>query len=197
MQERPGVPSESAAAPRTAASRAADHAAVERLTETLLPALMAKLGASHLGELEVREGDWHVRLRRPATDRHVADKPDRSDRQRARGDGQARHLPSAAATHAPGHASDGTAPVQHDDAPGEPRLPTATSPAVGIFQAGRGGVGTSVRSGDRIAVVDVLGVPQDVLSPIDGRIVEVLIESGTGVEYGQPLVLLEPTAGAR
>ena len=30
-----------------------------------IPALIAKLGASGLGEIEVREGDWRIRLRRP------------------------------------------------------------------------------------------------------------------------------------
>ena len=36
--------------------RATDHAAIDRLTAELLPALIAKLGATGLGELEVREG---------------------------------------------------------------------------------------------------------------------------------------------
>ena len=45
--------------------RAADHAAIDRLTADLLPALVAKLGATGLGELEVRGGPWRVRLRRP------------------------------------------------------------------------------------------------------------------------------------
>ncbi len=51
---------------RSAAERAADHAAIDRLSGELLPALIAKLGATGLGELEVREGGWRVRLRRPA-----------------------------------------------------------------------------------------------------------------------------------
>ncbi len=50
---------------RTDAERAADHAAIDRLSAELLPALIAKLGATGLGELEVREGGWRVRLRRP------------------------------------------------------------------------------------------------------------------------------------
>ena len=42
---------------------AADHAAIERLASELLPALIAKLGATGLGELEVRRRDgWRVRL---------------------------------------------------------------------------------------------------------------------------------------
>ena len=52
---------------RSAEERSADHAAIERLTVELLPALIAKLGATGLGELEVREGAWRVRLRRPGT----------------------------------------------------------------------------------------------------------------------------------
>ena len=49
----------------SAADHAADHAAIDRLTDELLPALIAKLGATGLGELEVRQGSWRVRLRRP------------------------------------------------------------------------------------------------------------------------------------
>ena len=47
------------------AGRLADHAGIARLAEDLLPALIAKLSTTQLGELEVREGDWQVRLRRP------------------------------------------------------------------------------------------------------------------------------------
>ncbi|MEO5703414.1 MAG: biotin/lipoyl-containing protein [Candidatus Limnocylindrales bacterium] len=64
-------------------SRASDHAGIARLTEELLPALIAKLSTSQLGELEVREGDWHVRLRRPygngpGEGRRASDKASRS-----------------------------------------------------------------------------------------------------------------------
>ena len=51
---------------RGPADRQADHAAIDSLADELIPALIAKLGASGLGEIEVREGDWKVRLRRPA-----------------------------------------------------------------------------------------------------------------------------------
>jgi pyruvate/2-oxoglutarate dehydrogenase complex dihydrolipoamide acyltransferase (E2) component len=48
-----------------------------------------------------------------------------------------------------------------------------------------------VRSGDRIGYVDVLGVHQDVVSPIDGSIGSSLAEAGEAVEYGQDLVRIE------
>jgi acetyl-CoA carboxylase biotin carboxyl carrier protein len=37
---------------------------LEAVTEEVLPALIARLRASRLGELEVRTGEWRVRLRR-------------------------------------------------------------------------------------------------------------------------------------
>ena len=38
---------------------------IARLADELLPVLIARLEASGLGELEVREDGWRVRLRRP------------------------------------------------------------------------------------------------------------------------------------
>jgi biotin carboxyl carrier protein len=44
-------------------------------------------------------------------------------------------------------------------------------------------------------VVDMLGIPQDVLAPADGIVVGVIVEGGTAVEYGQELIHIE-SAGA-
>ena len=41
--------------------------------------------------------------------------------------------------------------------------------------------------------VDVLGVRQEVVSPVDGIVGASLVESGDAVEYGQELVRLEPS----
>jgi biotin carboxyl carrier protein len=83
--------------------------------------------------------------------------------------------------------------------PGGDRLPAqiATSPAVGVFQPGPKAVaGTRVRAGDRLGVVDMLGVPQEVVAPLDGIVVGVIVDGGTAVEYGQELVHLEPAVAA-
>lgn len=88
---------------RTPEERLADHAAIERLAAELLPSLVAKLGASGLGELDVREGRWRVRLRMP-------------------GDGRTHRTPvgpgariagRAAGHPGPGHASQGHATPSH------------------------------------------------------------------------------------
>ncbi|MEK6720382.1 MAG: hypothetical protein AABZ33_06890, partial [Chloroflexota bacterium] len=68
--------------PRTAAERDADHAGVDRLTSDLLPTLVARLAATGLGEVELREDGWRIRVRRPAAaqnpERPATDRPGRA-----------------------------------------------------------------------------------------------------------------------
>ena len=48
-----------------------------------------------------------------------------------------------------------------------------------------------MRAGDRIGLVDMLGVGQEVVAPADGVVTGILVEAGDAVEYGQELVVLE------
>ena len=186
----------------------ADHAAIERLASQLLPALIAKLGATGLGELEVRQDGWRVRLRRPA------DGVGAPIRERRASGGAARSQP--------GHAGHGHGPVPveghrparastastNGSSPGQPlpvgpgrSLPAsvpadgpaiAVSPAVGIFRPSPDApAGRRVRAGDRLGVVDMLGVPQEVVAPVDGIVGEQLVAGGDAVEYGQELIVIE------
>jgi biotin carboxyl carrier protein len=159
---------------RTAAARQADHASLARLSDSLVPALVAKLSATGLGELEVHEGDWRIRLRRLS---HAAPTARRADRTR----------PTAPAA-MPAPAGPTPAAPSSDRERG-----VATSPAVGVFRA-LAQVGARVRAGDRIATVDLLGIPQDVVAPIDGTVVEVFAQTGDAVEYGEELAAVEAPA---
>jgi acetyl-CoA carboxylase biotin carboxyl carrier protein len=205
--------------PRTASQRGEDHAAIERLTRDVLPALVAKLAASGLGEIEVREDAWKVRVTRPAggapssgssEGRRASDRPSRAQPGHA-GHG---HSPAgfeghrsaregrAAAVHStngsgppplaavgPGPAADGAADLRSDPAA---ERGIATSPAVGIYQP-RADLtpGTRVRAGDRLGIVDMLGVAQEVVAPSDGVIGASLAEPGQAVEYGQDLIVVD------
>lgn len=213
---------------RTVAERGADHAAIDRLTHELLPALVARLGATGLGELEVREGSWRVRLRRPAGSERRPSPGGRAvvgrsgqraaEERRDGGSAASAAAPTAAST---GRASAGGGASAADGLPGAGQadpaeLPPLTSvgeaiepadderdgtlvafsPAVGIFRAAKEvPTGTRVRSGDRLGAVDLLGVPQEVVAPADGFVAAALVEDGDAVEYGQPLVSLEPVVG--
>jgi biotin carboxyl carrier protein len=192
---------------RSAAERSADHAAIDRLSEELLPALIAKLGATGLGEIEIREGAWRVRLRRPVDGAATGARERRpGERERAgrSGAGPAgSHLPAGLTAVGPGREG-------RDARDGRGRLPArdggdrrdvegredgrfvASSPAVGIFQPRpEARAGTKVRAGDRLGSVDMLGIPQEVVAPSDGVVGASLVEAGDAVEYGQDLILIE------
>jgi len=194
--------------------READHAGIGRLTEVLLPALIAKLATTQLGELEIREGDWRVRLRRPAAasasfGRRASDRPSRTQPGHE-GHAHARGAPEAlprtrltgvgpgdpAATPTNGSGG-GRAAVAAAIRAIEKDSNVAYSPAVGVFHPGpKAASGSRVRSGEALGTVDVLGVPQEVAAPADGIVATTLVEGGTAVEYGQELVRLELTAPA-
>jgi len=192
---------------RTSAERSADHAAIDRLSTELLPALIAKLGATGLGELEVREGGWRVRLRRPgeagASSSARERRPGERERAARSGAGQAgSHASSGLTPVGPGH--DARDAATRDGASGresrdgrngtarEGGRIVATSPAVGVFQPrAEARAGTKVRAGDRLGSVDMLGIPQEVVAPSDGVVGASLVEPGDAVEYGQDLILIE------
>ena len=169
------MPDPSRPGDRTARQRQADHAGLARLSDTLVPALVQKLNGSGLGELEVREGAWRIRLRRPAG----GPTPARRERPRP-----GVHAPAAHPAPRPAAA----------ETPADPNRAAATSPTVGVFRA-VAATGTRVRQGDRIAVVDLLGIPQDVPAPIDGILVELLVESGEAVEYGEEVAIVAESSG--
>ena len=178
-----------------------DHAAIDRLADELLPALVAKLGANGLGELEVREGTWRVRLRMPA-DWHAAagrrSGPGRSGARAADGPRVEHARADPAGTAGAGHAPAGTGHAPDAAEAAGPSRVVATSPAVGYFRPRADlRAGTKVRVGDRIGSVDVLGIGQDLVAPVDGLIGATLVATGEPVEYGQAVIVLEQLAEPR
>ncbi len=192
MRETP--PSDKQRRNRSTTERSGDHAAIDRLSTELLPALIAKLGATGLGELEVREGTWRVRLRAPQRDPHGAGGTPGTTRDR-RPSGRSGPDGVTADRTDRHERSERSARLAHPAEAATPRAATrsvATSPAVGIYRPRADlVVGERVRAGDRLGAVDMLGVPQEVLAPDDGVVGASLAESGDAVEYGQELLVIE------
>ena len=197
-------------------ARLDDHAEIDRLVDELLPALVAKLSATRLGEIEVREGSWKVRLRRPVdgpvAGRRASDRsPERASRSQPghEGHGHARTAPeghrSARSSSTGSTNTNGSHPLTTSLPVGPGRATDnqavggldqhrviATSPAVGIYQPRTELTpGTRVRAGDRLGSVNMLGVPQEVVAPADGVVGAPFAEPGDAVEYGQDLVAIE------
>jgi biotin carboxyl carrier protein len=170
LADRPGRRGLAAAAPTES-----DAATMERLAAELLPALVARLESSSLGELEIRRGGWHIRLRRGA---QAAPEASAAVHPKVV---TARSRPVTLAAVGPG------LPAPAID----PRV-IAVSPAVGYFAPlSTVTTGGPVRTGDVLGHVDVLGVRQAVVAPADGVLGRYLAEPGEAVEYGQELVRLE------
>lgn len=179
-------------ADRSPAERRADRAVIASSISELLPILIAKLGATGLAELEVRQDGLRVRLRRPldgGLDQQATGRGDRA----TRGIAGANPAPHAVALTpaGPGREARDGRDGRDSDARDDGRA-IATSPAVGIYQPRAGtSAGTRVRAGDRIGTVDMLGVLQEVVAPTDGLVGASLVQPGDAVEYGQGVVVIE------
>ena len=131
-----------------------------------LSRLLAETG---LDEIEYAGPDWRVRVVRRGARPAAA------------------HAPES-----PGESA-ATAPETPADHPG-----LVKSPMVGVvFTAPDAAAAPFVRVGDQIAegqtlvLIEAMKVFNPIKSPRSGRLVRIFVASGTPVEYGEPLVLIE------
>lgn len=88
-----------------------------------------------------------------------------------------------------------TAATEEQEAPAEEKPGNLVkSPLVGTFYAAPAedaapfvAVGDNVKKGQTIAIVEAMKLMNDIESEFDGVVMEVLVENGEAVEYGQPL----------
>jgi len=99
--------------------------------------------------------------------------------------------PAASAASAP--------PAAAPAAPKEDNLVTIKSPMIGTFyrQAGPGkpifiNVGDEVTPGKTVCIIEAMKLFNEIESEVKGKIVKVLVEDASPVEYDQPLFLVEP-----
>jgi acetyl-CoA carboxylase biotin carboxyl carrier protein len=74
-----------------------------------------------------------------------------------------------------------------------------TAPSVGVFyrrpspdQAPFVQVGSEVKANDPVCLIEVMKMFTGVVAPCKGRIADIPIEDASMVEYGQPLMYIEP-----
>jgi acetyl-CoA carboxylase biotin carboxyl carrier protein len=79
------------------------------------------------------------------------------------------------------------------------RFVTVTSPIVGTFYRSPSPdadayveEGDLVKKGQVLCIVEAMKLMNEIESETDGRVVKILVESTTPVEYGQPLFLIDP-----
>lgn len=92
-----------------------------------------------------------------------------------------------------------SAPAAKETPAKEDNYITIKSPMIGTFyrQAGPGkpifiNVGDEVSSGKVVCIIEAMKLFNEIESEVKGRIVKVLVEDASPVEYDQPLFLVEP-----
>ena len=102
-----------------------------------------------------------------------------------------------AAAPAPAPAPAAAAPAPADD---ESKYVTIKSPMIGTFYRSPSPdkdvfveVGDSVKPGDCICIIEAMKLFNEIESEVSGKIVKVLVDDATPVEYDQPLFLVDPS----
>jgi acetyl-CoA carboxylase biotin carboxyl carrier protein len=141
--------------------------------------LIELLEESGISEIEISEGEESVRISRYP-------KPGTVTTTTAPA-AAAAPPPAAAAAAAPAEAQ--IAPVQGQQ---------VTAPMVGTFYSGPAPgakpfveIGTEVKPGDTLCVIEAMKMMNQIESEFAGRVVSVLVENGSPVEFGQPLFVIE------
>lgn len=77
---------------------------------------------------------------------------------------------------------------------------TVNSPMIGTFYRRPSpdkdlfvNVGDTVKEGDIVCIIEAMKLFNEIESEVSGKIVKVLVEDSTPVEYGQPLFLVDPS----
>ncbi len=87
-------------------------------------------------------------------------------------------------------------PAEPTPAP-QPKGSAVTSPLVGVFYAAASPedapfvtVGSSVKKGDVLCIVEAMKLMNEITAEKDGVVTQICVENGQVVEYGQPLFYL-------
>jgi acetyl-CoA carboxylase biotin carboxyl carrier protein len=140
--------------------------------------LIELLEESGISEIEISEGEESVRISRYP-------KP-----------GVTTTAAPAAPAAPPSPAAAAVAPAEVPAAPVPGQQVTA--PMVGTFYSGPAPgakpfveIGTEVKPGDTLCVIEAMKMMNQIESEFAGRVVSVLVENGSPVEFGQPLFVIE------
>ncbi|WP_276134505.1 acetyl-CoA carboxylase biotin carboxyl carrier protein [Polluticoccus soli] len=157
--------------------------------------LIKAINKSNISELSIEEGDFKITIKQAQSI---------SETQFVAVQGPAMpamQMAAPAAQHAALPAAQPAAPAAPTQpaAPANDKLLTIKSPMIGTFYRSPGpdkpsfvNVGDEVKQGQVICIVEAMKLFNEIESEFSGKIVKVLIDDASPVEYDQPLFLVEP-----
>ncbi|MFT4061630.1 MAG: acetyl-CoA carboxylase biotin carboxyl carrier protein [Edaphocola sp.] len=147
--------------------------------------LLKAVNKSNISELTIKEGDFAITIKQATTEIPQYVPIPAAIPQAVPAPGIA--APQAAAPAAPAAAEQATNTV------------TIKSPMIGTFYRSSApdkppfvGVGDDVAPGKVVCIVEAMKLFNEIESEVSGRIVKVLVDDASPVEYDQPLFLVEP-----
>lgn len=156
--------------------------------------LLKAVNKSNISELSIKEGDFEITIKQSGPEmQYIAVQPGSASMM----------MPSAAPQPA---LQQPAAPV----APAPAAMPTAASdndtngitiksPMIGTFYRSASpekppfvNVGDEIKPGQVLCIIEAMKLFNEIESDISGRIVKVLVDDASPVEYDQPLFIVEP-----
>jgi len=148
--------------------------------------LLKAVNKSTISELSIKDGDFEITIKQATTEALAMP--------------VAQYAPIAAPMAAPAPAA---APVAAPAATAPAATPSANekvikSPMIGTFYRSSApdkapfvGVGDDIKTGDVVCIIEAMKLFNEIESEVSGKIVKVLVDDGTPVEYDQPLFIVE------
>ncbi|MCF8277208.1 MAG: acetyl-CoA carboxylase biotin carboxyl carrier protein [Flavobacteriales bacterium] len=107
--------------------------------------------------------------------------------------------PAQQAVQAAPQAAAEVAPAKADETATNGNYEEVKSPMIGTFYRSSSpekppfvGVGDEVKKGDVICIIEAMKLFNEIEAEVSGKIVKVMVDDSTPVEYDQPLFLIEP-----
>lgn len=142
--------------------------------------LLAVLQQTDIAELSIKSNDFELSIRK---DRAGGDRPS-----------EPASVPPLAVLPVPAPAPAAASPPPKAD-----RLLEVVSPMVGTFYRAPGpeeppyvDVGDRIRIGQAVCIIEAMKLMNELEAEVAGEIVEILVQNGQPVEYGQPLMRVNP-----
>lgn len=182
-----------AAAPKPAAVKVSESNMpkpvfnIDEITE-----LMKAVNHSNVNELKLEKGDFKITIRQGGVVVAATQAPQMVMSAAPVAAAPSALAPASAAAPAPTPAAP-AADTSSDN------LVTIKSPMIGTFYRSSGpgkpvfvNVGDDIKTGQVLCIVEAMKLFNEIESEVSGKIVKVLIDDATPVEYDQPLFLVQP-----
>lgn len=159
-----------------------------------LKELIDFIASSGLNEVNIETSEFKVNIKRDAEQHVIA-----SSAPSMVAAPTVQQAPPAAVTPAPVSSPPTKETSSQDDTSSNAGLIEIKSPMIGTFYRSANpespsfvNVGDEVKAGQTVCIVEAMKLFNEIESEVSGKIVKVLVDDATPVEYDQPMFLVEP-----